>query len=81
MFAATAKKLYDFSSEGLSLSGHEMMLLAFGNLVAFLVAMLAIRFFIGLLNRTGFKWFGVYRIILGGALIVLFCLGVKISVV
>lgn len=81
MFAATAKKLYDFSGDGISLSSHEISLLVFGNLVAFIVAMLAIRFFIGLLNRTGFKWFGVYRIVVGGALILLFLAGVKISVV
>jgi undecaprenyl-diphosphatase len=81
MFDATAKKLYDFSKEGISLSGHETSLLIFGNIVAFLVAMFAIRSFIALLNRTGFKWFGVYRIIVGGILIVLFLLGIDVAVV
>ena len=80
MFAATAKKLYDFSKDEMVLGSRELALLGFGNLVAFIVAMLAIRFFISLLNRTGFKWFGVYRIIVGGLLLVLFMLGVDIAV-
>lgn len=81
MFAATVKKLYDFSKEGISLSGNETGLLLFGNVIAFLVAMVAIKSFIALLNRTGFKWFGVYRIIVGGLLILLFLLGVNVAVV
>lgn len=81
MFAATAKKLYDFSKEGMSLSGQEMMLLVFGNVVAFFVAILAIKSFIALLARAGFKWFGVYRIVVGGLLLLLFSMGIKISVV
>ncbi len=80
MFAATVKKLYDFSKEGVIISGNEVWLLVFGNVIAFLVAMIAIRSFIALLNRTGFKWFGVYRIILGGVLIILFVLGKDIQV-
>jgi undecaprenyl-diphosphatase len=81
MFAATVKKLYDFSKEGISLSAHETGLLVFGNVVAFIVAIFAIRSFIALLNRTGFKWFGVYRIIIGGILIVLFLMGIDVAVV
>lgn len=81
MFAATGKKLYDFYQEGLSLSAHEIKLLAFGNVVAFLVAALAIKTFIGILNKYGFKGFGYYRIVIGGLLIVLFAFGLKIAVV
>ena len=81
MFAATVKKLYDAGKENISFGEHEIKLLIFGNVVAFLVAMLAIKSFIALLNRTGFKWFGVYRIILGGILIVLIVLDIKLEVV
>jgi len=81
MFAATAKKLLDFYKDGLTISSHEINLLLFGNLVAFIVAMLAIRSFIGFLNKHGFKMFGIYRIIVGGVLIILFLLHVEISVV
>ena len=52
-----------------------------GNAIAFIVAMLAIKSFIGILNKHGFKGFGVYRIIIGGLLIILFLAGIKIAVV
>ncbi len=81
MFAATAKKLLDFYKEGLSLDSHEISLLVFGNAVAFVVAILAIKFFIGMLNKNGFKAFGWYRIVAGAILIILFLLKIPISVV
>lgn len=81
MFAATAKKLLDFYKDGLAVSSEEIKLLAFGNVIAFIVAMLAIKSFIGILNKYGFKWFGVYRIIVGGVLIILFLMGIEIAIV
>ena len=81
MFAATAKKLLDFYKDGISLSGNEISLLVFGNIVAFIVALLAIKFFIGMLNKNGFKAFGWYRIVVGAVLIILFLLKVPLSVV
>jgi len=81
MFAATIKKLYDFYKEGLTLSSDEIKLLAFGNVVAFVVALIAIKTFIGLLNKYGFKIWGYYRILVGGILIILFLAGIKLSVV
>lgn len=81
MLAATAKKLLDFYKEGINITTDEIKLLAFGNVVAFIVALIAIKTFIGILNKYGFKWFGVYRIIVGGVLIILFAMGIKIAVV
>jgi undecaprenyl-diphosphatase len=81
MFAATAKKLLDFYKDGFTVDSQQLGLLVFGNIVAFIVAMLAIKTFIGVLNKYGFKWFGVYRIVVGGILIALFLVGVKIAVV
>jgi undecaprenyl-diphosphatase len=81
MFAATAKKLLDFYKEGISLNGQEINILIFGNIVAFIVALLAIKSFIGFLNKYGFKGFGWYRIIVGGILIVLFLLKVPIEII
>ena len=81
MFAATAKKLLDFYKDGLSLDSHEISLLVFGNIVAFVVAILAIKILIGMLNKNGFKAFGWYRIIAGAILIILFLLKIPISVV
>lgn len=81
MLAATLKKLYDFYKDGFVLQDNELKLLVFGNLVAFVVAMIAIKTFIGILNKYGFRAFGVYRVVLGGVLIILFIAGIKIAVV
>ena len=81
MFAATAKKLLDFYKTGLILDSHQISLLIFGNIVAFIVAILAIKFFIEMLNKHGFKGFGWYRIVVGAILIILFLLKVPLSVV
>ncbi len=50
---------------------NNLYILGIGNLVAFIVAMLAIKFFITYLQKYGFKIFGWYRIIVGGVLIAL----------
>lgn len=72
MFAATAKSLYDFfKDEGGSFTSDEWMLLGVGNVIAFIVAMVAIKTFIGFLNKHGFKLFGYYRIAIG--LVILLC--------
>lgn len=81
MFAATAKKLLDFYKDGMALNKEEINLLVFGNVVAFVVALLAIKSFIGFLNKHGFKSFGWYRIIVGGILIALFLLKIPIAVI
>lgn len=47
-----------------------------GNIIAFVVAILAIKFFIGFLQKHGFMLFGWYRIIVGTALIILILSGV-----
>ncbi len=76
MFAATCKSLWDFiHDDGGSFSQHELMLLGVGNLVAFLVAFLAIRSFIRFLTTHGFKVFGYYRIAIGIIILVLWSMG------
>ena len=62
------------------LSGHDLQVLLVGNLVAFVVAMLAIKFFISFLTKYGFRIFGIYRIIVGLLLLVLLFFGVDLSV-
>ncbi|KAA5544731.1 undecaprenyl-diphosphate phosphatase [Adhaeribacter rhizoryzae] len=59
----------------------DLKILLFGNAVAFVVAMLAIKFFIGFLTKYGFKVFGYYRIIVGVLILVLLAMGVKLEVV
>jgi undecaprenyl-diphosphatase len=80
MFAATVLSLYDFYKSGLSLASNEITLLVVGNIVAFGVAMLAIKSFIGFLTNNGFKLFGYYRIILGIIILFLYYLGTGLSI-
>jgi undecaprenyl-diphosphatase len=72
MAAATGYKLLKgyktFTSE-------HIKLLAVGNIVAFVVAMIAIKFFIGYLQKHGFRLFGWYRIIAGALLLALILTG------
>lgn len=82
MLAATAYSLIlkDWQYKGVEMKGFEMItyssenttLFIIGNLVAFGVAILAIRSFVGFLNKFGFKPFGWYRIIAGVALLIYF---------
>jgi undecaprenyl-diphosphatase len=81
MFAATAKKLLDFYKDGITLQSNEINLLVFGNIIAFIVALIAIKSFIGILTKYGFKGFGWYRIIVGGILILLFALNIPMAII
>lgn len=65
MFAATAKKLLDFYKDGHIISSSEWSLLAIGNVVGFVVAIIAIKSFISFVTKYGFRAFGIYRIIVG----------------
>lgn len=76
MLAATGYKLYKHYKEAGGFSGEEIKQLAIGNVVAFIVAMLAIKFFISFLKKYGFKVWGIYRIIVGIILLVLIWKGV-----
>lgn len=71
MLAATVYKLYKYYSDNGGFTSNEIKQLAIGNLVAFVVAMLAIKFFIGFLKKHGFKVWGWYRIITGIILLIL----------
>jgi undecaprenyl-diphosphatase len=71
MFGATAKKLYDYYKAGFVLSSEQINYLIIGNVIAFVVALLAIKSFIDYLSKKGFKIFGYYRIILGVALLII----------
>jgi undecaprenyl-diphosphatase len=78
MFAASAYKLL----KGYKLiQGQDIQTLVLGNVVAFLVAMLAIKFFINFLTKYGFKWFGYYRIIVGTIILALLWAGVDLKIV
>lgn len=75
MLGATVKKCYDYYKDGFVLSNEQVNLLIIGNIVAFIVALLAIKSFIGYLQKHGFKMFGYYRIIAGLAILIIhFCI-------
>ena len=76
MLAATGYKLYKYYKESGGFSADEIKQLAIGNAVAFIVAMLAIKFFIGFLKKYGFKVWGWYRIIVGIILLLLIWKGI-----
>jgi undecaprenyl-diphosphatase len=80
MAAATGYKLLTYSNGGVGFTGREIGLLLTGNAVAFVVAMIAIKSFISFLSTHGFRWFGYYRIMAGGALLTLYYLGVELSI-
>ncbi|HET8753214.1 MAG TPA: undecaprenyl-diphosphate phosphatase, partial [Salinimicrobium sp.] len=71
MFGAALKKSYDYYQAGFVLNSEQINLLIIGNVIGFLVAILAIKSFIGYLSKHGFKMFGYYRIAFG-ILILLF---------
>jgi undecaprenyl-diphosphatase len=77
MAAATGYKLLKTFTEHPEIvkDNNNLLLLGVGNLVAFIVAMLAIKFFITYLQKYGFKLFGWYRIIVGIILLVLIYTG------
>jgi len=81
MFAATVKGLYDYYKEGNGFSADEVSMLIIGNIVAFIVAMLAIRSFIRYLTQHGFKIFGYYRIVVGLVILLLHFLGVSLQII
>lgn len=82
MLAATGYKLMQAVLEpgGVQMLSDNLSTLVLGNVVAFIVAILAIKFFISFLTRHGFKLFGYYRIIVGAAIIILMLCGVDLSV-
>lgn len=83
MFAASAYKLLKLVKDpaGLELLKANLTGLLIGNAVAFIVALLAIKFFISFLTKYGFRAFGWYRIIAGGALLIMIALNIPLEVI
>jgi len=76
MLAATVFKLFKFTKENGGFTSDQVKLLCLGNLVAFVVALMAIKFFISFLKKYGFRIWGVYRIIIGILILVLIWRGI-----
>ena len=82
MAAASGYKLLKLVIDpaGVSMLSENLLTLLIGNVVAFLVAMAAIKFFIEFLTKYGFKAFGYYRIVVGVLILVLLYLGVNLDI-
>ena len=81
MFAATVKSLYDVYKEHPEvLKTDNLNILLVGNVISFLVAFAAIKFFIKFLEKNGFKLFGYYRIVVGMIILILYFAGFELFV-
>ena len=82
MCAASGYKLLKLilSDEGIQLLTNNLGVLIIGNVVAFVVALLAMKWFVAFLTKYGFKVFGIYRIIAGGTILLLMACGVNLTV-
>ncbi len=82
MLAVTCYSIFlkDWNYQGKEQHGYEMIMsssdnilyFALGNIIAFLVAVFAIKFFIGIIEKYGFRIWGWYRILAGIILLILF---------
>lgn len=81
MAAASGKSFLDYIMDGGAFTGEHIRLFAVGNVVAFLVAMAAIKGFIAILNNKGFKPFGYYRIAIGGLILTLAAMGYNLEII
>jgi undecaprenyl-diphosphatase len=78
MFAASVYKLYKNHN---NITGENLGILILGNIIAFIVAMVAIKSFVTYLATHGFKIFGYYRIVVGIIIIMLYVLGLELKIV
>jgi undecaprenyl-diphosphatase len=92
MFAATCKTMFlDEIADGVNAGLHPYQLLTqnsdnllvfiIGNVIAFIIAILAMRSFVNFLTRKGFKIFGYYRIIIGTLILILLATGVDLQII
>lgn len=78
MAAASGYKLLENYK---SITADTIGILLFGNLVAFVVALIAIKTFITFLTKHGFKVFGYYRIAVGSIILILLAMGIELNIV
>lgn len=80
MFAATLFKLLKIFMNDAAIIRDNLGTLLIGNAVAFVVALLAIKFFISFVTKYGFKAFGWYRIIVGAAILAMLLTGHNLTI-
>jgi undecaprenyl-diphosphatase len=79
MFAATGYKMLKYHKE-FGFNADNIPVLMIGNVVAFIVALIAIKGFIAFLTKNGFKVFGWYRIIVGSIILALYFAGYELQI-
>lgn len=84
MLGATCLEMFKMITHGdgsILAQGNNLEMLIIGSVVAFIVAILAIKFFINYVTKYGFAAFGWYRIIVGLAIIICALCGVELKMV
>ena len=82
MAGATLLDLFDLLKDDTSwATSHNIMMLLLGSAVAFIVALLAMKWFVNFLSKYGFKMFGIYRIIVGSIILILLLTGHSLTMV
>ncbi len=82
MAGATLLDLIDMFKEDTTwATADNMVVLAVGGVVAFVVALFAMKWFVGFISKYGFKAFGWYRIVVGLVILVMLMSGVSLQMV
>ncbi len=71
LLGATVYKLYQYYKDTGGFSPHEINLLWVSNIISFLVALAAVKFFIEHIKKHGFRIWGYYRVVVGVLLLMM----------
>ncbi len=81
MLGASVLEIIKFAKSGnMAVLSDNIVTLIIGNVVSFIVALVAIKTFIKYLQKHGFVAFGIYRIIIGGVILAMLGLGMDLAV-
>lgn len=82
MAGATLLDLLDLMKEDtVWATSHNITMLILGCIIAFVVALLAMKWFVSYITKYGFKAFGIYRIVVGSIIIILLLMGQSLAMV
>ena len=62
-------------------TSHNITMLILGCVIAFVVALMAMKWFVNYITKYGFKAFGIYRIVVGGIIIIMLLMGQSLAMV
>ena len=62
-------------------TSHNITMLILGCVIAFIVALLAMKWFVNYITKYGFKAFGIYRIVVGSIIIIMLLMGQSLAMV